>query len=281
MVLSLFKTSNQTNSSKKNRQAGQVGITTLLIMVVILAIAISLSQRTILEQDIALTQEKATRVFNAAEYGIEDALYTIAEEDFDAGFDGAGYLEDISQLSIDGLIVDTSIQKSSIFEMYVEQGSVVEIPLDDLENGDELDINWWYQEEPTCDNDGPPALVISIYGDNEGRHFGYDPCGGDGESRENNNFEDASASSVDDYLFAATITLELTDELVRVTPLYNSSKIQISANEGAISEAQFEANTRGIDEDAGIAQALRVLRSMPAAPSFMDYTLVSGGSLSK
>jgi len=280
MVLSLFKTSNQTNSSKKNRQAGQVGITTLLIMIVILSIAISLSQRTILEQDIALTQEKATRVFNAAEYGVEEALYTIAEEDFEESDFIDGYLN--STHTIDNLTINSSIQKLSVFEMYVEQGSVVEIPLDDLEDGDELKINWWYQEDPACDDDDdPPALIISIYGDNKGRHFGYDPCGGDGESRENNNFEDASASSVDDYLFAATITLELTDELVRVTPLYNSSKIQISANEGAISEAQFEANTRGIDEDAGIAQALRVLRSMPAAPSFMDYTLVSGGSLSK
>ena len=283
MVLSLLKKSSQVCSSKKNRQAGQVGITTLLIMVVILAIAISLSQRTVLEQDIALTQEKATRVFNAAEYGVEEALYTIAEEDFDEDFSAAGYLQNISQLTFDdNLIVDTSIQKSSVFEMYVEQGSVVEIPLDELEVDDELEINWWYQEDPVCDDDDdPPALVISIYGDNEGRHFGYDPCGGGGETREDNNFEDASASLVDDYLFAATITLELTDELVRVTPLYNSSKIQISANEGAISDAQFEVNTRGIDPDAKIAQALNVLRSMPAAPGFMDYTLVSGGGLSK
>jgi len=159
MVLSLLKKSSQVCSSKKNRQAGQVGITTLLIMVVILAIAISLSQRTVLEQDIALTQEKATRVFNAAEYGVEEALYTIAEEDFDEGFDGAGYLEDISQLSIDGLTVDTSIQKSSVFEMYVEQGSVVEIPLDTPADGNTLAINWWYQEEVACDSDGPPALI--------------------------------------------------------------------------------------------------------------------------
>ena len=63
--------------------------------------------------------------------------------------------------------------------------------------------------------------------------------------------------------------------------MYNSSKIQISATADAISDAQFEVNTRGIDPDAKIAQALNVLRSMPAAPSFMDYTLVSGGSLSK
>ena len=282
MVLSLFKTSNQTNSSKKNRQAGQVGITTLLIMVVILAIAISLSQRTVLEQDIALTQEKATRVFNAAEYGVEEALYTIAEEDFDEGFDGAGYLEDISQLSIDGLTVDTSIQKSSVFEMYVEQGSVVEIPLDTPADGNTLAINWWYQEEVACDSDGPPALIISIYGDNEGRHFGYDPCNDTGESRDGNNLELVSPpGTVEDYSFNVSIILTGTDELVRVTPLYNSSKIQISATADAISDAQFEVNTRGIDPDAKIAQALNVLRSMPAAPSFMDYTLVSGESLSK
>ncbi len=257
--------------SKKHLQSGQVGVVTLLIMAVVLTIAISLSQRTTQQQDAAFIQDESTRVFNAAESGVEQALYEITEAELegDSTDDIAGdfELDNNDQVHYRG-------QSQNQFEMFVATGDTVELPIDNP-GSNSLDIFWW-EGESGCGND-PSAIIVSVFDStNNAKHFGFDPCGSDTER--NTGFDPPSSES-GDYAFSASVDLDANDRLVRIKPIFSSTKFQISSN--AITLAQYNVESTGRNPQEDIARTLEVRRSLPSAHSFMDYSVVSGSSLSK
>jgi hypothetical protein len=263
----MLSTNFKSNPSKK--QNGQIGIIIILLMTILLTLGISLGLRTSKKQEVSIEQEESTRVFNSAESGVERALSKIYRQEKQgnpvgdeivAGDDNEEY----------------QIETKSELEMYIDQGISVKAPLD---NTTDVDIDWWLERGTDCANDQPSAVIVSIYNNSGGnitsRYLGFDPC----HSDRNNNFDNPSSSPRAGYNYRATISLQAGDAYLRVTPLYNSSKVYLSG--GAISQGQYDISSRATDSDATVAKAIDVSRSLPAAPSFMDYALISGANLSK
>jgi Tfp pilus assembly protein PilX len=258
--------------SERRLQSGQVGLVTLLIMAVILTIAIGLSQRTIQQQDTAFIQDESTRVFNAAESGIEEALsdITAAEQagtvDSEFRADGTFPLEDSS--------VAYSAYTSSIFEMNVSQGKTVEIPVagDGTTN---VTVQWWYQKPTNCASNQPAAIIASVLNSTTATHYAYDPCADERLS----NFSDTISAGSDDYSYQVSIPIALGDLLLRLKPVFNNTQFRIDGT--PISLAQYDASADALNQTENIARSIEVKRSLPGSFSFMDYTLVSGSSLTK
>lgn len=252
-------------------QKGQVGLVTLLVMSVILIVTISLSQRTIQQQDEAFIIDESTRVFNAAESGVEDALSAInsAEEQllpvesgdtFDLGDDQVSY----------------RINSSQIFEMNVMKNNVVELPVN-LSMIQPITISWGYQHSGQC-ADNPSAIVISLISENEARYYGYDPCA---DSR-STNFEDSISDGTDSFRYQLTLDsdeLSNSDTILRIKPLFAHTKLRVSSP--AITLAQYNIESTGLNVSQELARTLELKRSLPGSHSFMDYALVSGSSITK
>jgi hypothetical protein len=253
-------------------QSGQVAVVTLLIMSVILVIAIAVSQRTAQEQQIAFTQDESVRVFNAAEGGVEEGLSTI--QDFEEGEttelpSGPQTIPNLNQSN-----VEYTIESSNAFEMYVDENTVVEIPLN--VSGDDVTINWWESSVTDCAN-SPPAILVSLYQSDTSRHLAYDPC--PGLADHNTGFEEITAGT-GDYAFQVTVDVTTDDKIMRIRPLFQDTRLQISGD--SLDQAQFAINSRGVSQTDETARALNVLRSRLGAPSYMDFTLVAGsGGLTK
>lgn len=250
-------------------QSGQVGIVVLLIMVVVLGIAIGVSRRTIQQQDTAFIQDESTRVFNAAESGVEDALSKIAEAE-QTGED----LATTGTLDFDDDQVRYNIEASNQFEMYVSAGDTIEIPLEGED--DNVTIRWNYNRGVNCSTDNPAAIVASAISANNAKHYGFDPC----ETVRHTNFHSNDLDATGDYSFSVDIPVEASDHLLRIKPLFNSTRLNVSAS-NAINLAQHNIDSTGYNEAQDIARTIELRRSVPGNYSFMDYTLVSGSSLSK
>lgn len=262
-------------------QTGQVAVVTLLIMSVILVIAVAVSQRTAQEQQIAFTQDESVRVFNAAEGGVEEGLSTIQE--FEEGdTELPSELQTISNLNQSN--VEYTIESSNSFEMYVDENTVVEIPLNN--SGDDVNINWWESSATDCVADSPPAILVSLYQSNTSRHLAYDPCSNEDtcSGGRDTDFECGDITrdpiGAGDYAFQVTVDVTANDKIIRIRPLFQDTRLQISGT--SLVQPQFEINSRGVSQTDETARALNVLRSRLGAPSYMDFTLVAGsGGLTK
>lgn len=250
----------------KQSESGQVGIIILMMTAVILTVAISLSQRTLQEQDIAITQDESTRVFNAAESGLEEAMFDVSQ-----GRTGTGELS-FEDLNIG---VDYEIESADTFNMNLTNGQTATIPLN--QSNTDLTVRWWDHEDDCNSTNPPAAMLVSIFTENNVQNFGYDPC----SSNRENNFGSISqlATTEENCYYRADIPVTTDDILVRVRPLYNNSKFNISSN--AIDVAQYNILSSAVNNPEDIARTISVQRSEDGPPFFMDFALVSGGSLVK
>jgi len=247
-----------------NLQSGQVGLITLLLMTVVLSVALSLSLRTIMEQDIAITQDESLRVFNAAESGIEQALYDISQDSI------SGDIENID------LGANYEIQVDNKVNLTINSGRALEVPLNSI-NG-LVNIHWWNKEDDCSSTNKPAAIVVSVYSASSVKYYGFDPCN-------RGNFTEVYRNSPavdfdnDSHYYSAEVTVTSSDVLIRVRPLYNNTKLYITAT--AFTSAQYNILSSGYGTDEDIARTLDVKRSMPGAPDFMDFALFSGDNLVK
>lgn len=260
----------KTDSS--NLQSGQVGLVVLLIMAVVFTVAISISQRTIQEQEMAITQDESTRTFNAAESGVEKALSDVIRyEEFDDAFDSeSSFLFDDSQ-------VEYTIAQDSQFDMFLTPSDVAQIPLEQEE--DEITIDWWYQRDQNCNSSpdsDPAAIVVSVLSASNAVHYAFDPC----ESQRDSNMQEPETLASGDYSFRVSLDVSASDRLIRLRPVFNNTRFLVSGND-SINLAQYDILSRAYNEQEDLARTINVKRSIPGAYSFMDYTLISGSSLSK
>jgi len=85
------------------------------------------------------------------------------------------------------------------------------------------------------------------------------------------------------YNYRHDITVSASDRLIRITPLYFSTDLLV---EGAIvPQAHLVRSTAQTDvpdeADRTIEQIIQVQRTLPAAPSYMNYVLYTNGSISQ
>jgi len=261
---------------KKDHQAGQVGVVVLLVAAVVLTVAVGLSHRTLQQQESAITQDESLRVFNAAESGVESALYDIAEHEYSGTELGTG--DNYLFPDDSGPAVSYNITQSAEFEMFVSTGDTVEIALDNPSNSDSITISWQHVSSSlNCDTDNPPAIIASVISFSTARQYAFDPCAAErGTEFQFVNFIGG------DYPFSTTVPLETGDLLIRIKPIFTSTNIGIAGTpSNIIALAQYDIDSTAFNSQEKIARTIEVKRSLPGSYSFMDFTLVSGSTLTK
>lgn len=256
---------------KNTSQSGQIGIIIILIMSVMLTVGLSLAANTSSDLIISQQEEESNRVFNAAEVGIEEALssdLTFAQESM------AGTVNTISDVA-----VDYNISKTRQLETRLFEGVSAKVDVSNAIDGDVLRIDW--SRENDCASENPASLLVSVYSDDAGtiraRHYTYGGCNrGDG-------FETGGTIS-DNGLFRRTdLVMQTGDQFVRIKPIYNDTHLRVwSPSIGWTLPVQALVIRSEATSDLGNEnRAVEVNRSLPSAPSVMDYALYSGSTISK
>jgi Tfp pilus assembly protein PilX len=258
-------------SARQNQ--GQVGLIVLLVMVVILALGLSLATRTSQQAEIAIQQEDSTRVFNAAEAGVEAALADIFQGE--AAGDISGISEDLASLDLTGSNADINynITKSNTLETHLKQGTSTELVLPAAGS-----ISFYWAIESSCEETA--SLLLSVYNDDgsdiTARHYAVGDCSG--VSTRGDNFIANDPGPIP-YQYAYTLFTGSDDKFVRVKPVYNDTDIKIV---GSPAVSQFTINSQAQNTLAGEeTRTFEVKRTLSTAPAFMEYALVSGSSIIK
>ncbi|MFZ5437547.1 MAG: hypothetical protein ACOZAK_00630 [Patescibacteria group bacterium] len=257
----------------KNNNQGQVGLIVLLIMVVILALGLSLAARTSQQAEIAIQQEDTTRVFNAAESGVEAALANIFQAE------SAGTINDLSEdiesldLSGSDSNVNYNITKSNILETHLKQGTSTELKVPAAGS-----ISFYWATEAECLETA--SLLLSVYANNgsdvTAKHFAVGDCSGASTRGDNFISNDPGPSP---YKYGYTLFTSADDLFVRVKPVYNDTDIKIV---GSPAVSQFTINSQAQNTLASQeTRTFEVKRTLSTAPAFMEYALVSGSSIIK
>jgi Tfp pilus assembly protein PilX len=261
-----------------NSQSGQIGLIIILIMVVILTIGLSVASRSTDDLEITSQSETSTRVFNAAESEIENALSAIYKYENE----GVALTNPPESISDEGVKSKYSINLTDSLETNLIQGRSAEIRLVGATSGN-INIRW---SRESCANN-PASLLISVYFDNGGpglediraRHYGVTI--NDCDNQRDDSLELADATVFLPYNGSYNLAVTDLDRMIRITPLYNNTDILIPAN-ALISHAQYNINSRAqSDAENKETNAINVRRTIPSAPSFMDFTLVSGEDIDK
>ncbi len=257
-------------------QSGQVGVIILLIMVVLLTVGISLATRT--TQELFVTQQSAdsARVFNAAEAGIEQSLSTDFQTAFDATDTITGAVSTISDTD-----VNYSVTRQYKLETRVFEGVDVSIdlPKDGTTNNAGIIIQW--SRETDCATQDPASLLASIYSYNAGtqqttvRYRALGGCSrGDG-------FENSTTLSSGPYRFEFTLPLQSNDIFVRIKPIYNDTNLNITGNGWTLPVQYYNIRSEAKNRQGDETRIVEVNRTIPTAPSVMDYALFSGDTIVK
>lgn len=256
--------------SKSFYQSGQVGVIIILIMSVLLTVGLSLSANTNTDLIISQQEEESNRVFNAAEVGIEEALSS--DLTFEAQSQ-SGTVETIGDVEVGYNIAKTNTLETRLFE-----GVSVKIDVSNAADGDTMGIDWG-RESDCADN--PASLLVSVYSDDAGstkvRHYAYRSCD------RSDGFENSTDINERELHHRVDVPMQAGDQFARIKPVYNDAHIRVYS-----SSAAWDFPVQGLvirseaSSDLGNEnRAVEVTRSLPSAPSVMDYALYSGTTIIK
>lgn len=250
-------------NKKTSFQSGQVAVVVLLIMVVLLTIGLSLATRTTQELFLSDQQAESTRVFNAAESGIEQALSEVQV--------GTG------TLTIDGVDITYNVSGSSTLDTRVSEGASVHIDLTGYSNN--VEFEW--ASEGNCSERA--SLVATIFYDDAGttrtKVIPFRPAC----SAHSDNFFNAIALGGNPYYHRYTIAaadLPANSLFMRVKPVYADTDLKISGGIGFPTQYHVISSTASYTE-GDEERNIEVSRTLPAGPAYMDYALYSGGGITQ
>lgn len=249
-------------------QSGQVGIAIILIMVVVSTIGISVAQRSVADVQTSRQSQEATQTFSAAESALEDILSqgeTYLEEN------DTGNFNEIKNVS-----VDYTIARSNELDTELLEGTVFELDVSGASAGQIVRIEW--SETDDCTNDEPASLVVSVVnqaGATTARYSQHAICNrSDGFT--------LVATNGTTYERRIEVTLQAGDQRLRVTPVYNDTNIMVNGQNGlALGTLQYTIRSVARNDLGRETKAIEVQRTTDAAPSILDYAVISGTSLVK
>lgn len=260
---------------KRRAQAGQIGVIVLLIMVVLLTIGLSIAART--TQELFLSQQNAesSRVFNAAEAGIEEALSS------QLNFQGQELTGTLN--SVNNVAVDYSVLKVNVLETKLFQGVSVMTTLEPVgySDGQRVQIDW--SKTTACGANGAASLLVSIYSEVSGEtRMRQEALGG---CDHNDGFITANTVDVNGYRRQSFITLRNNgteqDLFIRIKPLYNDTDIRVSGDGWQLPVQYYNIRSEARNQQGNETRIVEVNRTLPTAPSIMDFALYSGNTLVK
>jgi hypothetical protein len=258
--------------NKTTNQSGQVGIVIVLIMVVLLTFGLSIASRSTREVALSQQEEESNRVFNAAEAGIERALAT------DLNFQGEEFTPDDIEIPGTDSNVSYNIRKNRILEARIIEGTTALVQLQSTTNPlpSEVYVDW--SRESDCGAALKPAsIIVSIYNSTGGttsvRHLTFAAC-------DRNDSIPVAGGGQNGYFKRATIPLGTGDQFMRVKTMYNDSHLRVSGASTLPTQA-FDIRSEANSLIGNEVRSVEVVRTLSVAPSVMDFTMFSGGALSK
>jgi hypothetical protein len=255
---------------KKNQfyQSGQVAVVVLLIMVVLLTIGLSLATRTTQELFLSDQQSESTRVFNAAESGIEQALSEVTSS-------GPG------TLTVDGIDVTYNVTDSSTLETRISEGASVHLDL----TGYSGDVDFEWSTEGNCPDRA--SLVANIFYDDtsvspsvtRSKTIPFGPaCDGHSDF-----FYDSTLPGGSPYFHSYTIAaadIPADALFMRVKPVYADTDMKVSGGNTFPTQYHVISSTATYQE-GDEERNIEVSRTLPTGPAYMDYALYSGGGITQ
>lgn len=260
-------------AKKSSSQSGQVALIVLLLMVALLVAGLSLASRTAQDLMLSTSQLESSRVFSAAEAGIEEAL----SSEFD--FAGSEQLVELGSDYYEGANVSYSINKHSLLDVLIFEGVVVKVDLAGVAaaTSPALKIDW--SVESNCLTEEPASLLISVYSQDAGvskvRHYALAGCDRGDE------FELAGASSESGLNFYYQLPLTTNDLFARIRPVYNGTRIKIEGVNFSLPTQYLSIRSQAENSSGDEVRIVTVERSLPAQPSVFDFVLFSGDTLIK
>jgi len=264
----------------KAAQTGQVGLVILLVMVVVSTIGLSVASRSTQEVTISRQTQEAAKTFAAAESAIERVLSESADTSFI--FDGSSQEMTFNDIAAD-TTVDVSIAKELKLDTVLKEGVTAEVDVTGAINGDTLRIEW--AKSRNC-ADNPSSLMVEIVNDNgttsTTRYQTVAPC----DHGDNFTLIDTNNLAYQGTTEALRYDLALTanDTKVRLVPVYADTTLVVAATGGwQLPPQQFKITSVGQNEAEGgrETKAVEVDRTQPYAPGILDYSLVSGTTITK
>lgn len=257
---------------KVNPRGGQVGIIILLIVVVMSSIGISVVSRSATDVSLSRSTEDANRAFDAAESGAEQALSDPDALDPDNTQSVTGSITSIPNVS-----VDYTVDKLNVLDAVVEEGFSASLDVSGAPAGGSLSINW--SKQNNCATQIPASIVITVYAA-PGTSPPYRKIySGACTQTPTDNFTIAGAGT-SGYFRRVVVTLNATDVLVRIRPVYNQTALRVASVGWSLPVQQFKVTSTAQSTLNRETKALQVDRTLPQAPSIMDFTLFAGGTIS-
>jgi len=254
----------------KTSQSGQVGVIVLLIMVVLLTVGLSVASRS--TQDLFLSQQQvdSTRVFNAAEAGIDQALSSSFE------FEGEQATGTISNFNDGDIDIDYQITKVNQLETRLFEMISVKVDVaGNANNG--LRIEWSKLDD--CGTEDVPSLVASVYSDDAGttrvRHYSLEGCD------RSDNFLASSSINNDGYRRSYDLPLTTDDLFVRIKPIYNDTNIRVTGDGWTLPVQYYNVRSEAVNTNGTETRIVEINRTLDAAPSIFDYAVFSQSTLVK
>lgn len=258
-------------SSNKSSQSGQIGIIILLIMVILLTIGISIASQT--SQDLFLSQQQtdSSRVFNAAEAGIEQAL----SGDFD--FEGSSFEGSLSGFAGTDVDVGYTIHKVNVLETRLFELSGVKIDVEGAVSGNTLDIRWSQQSD--CASQDVASIAIASYiQDANGYRVEHDAFAG---CDRGDGFTPASQISSDGYHRRVIFTIPDDSLFIHLKPVYADTHVFVAGGNWTLPVQGFTIRSQAESNVGNEFRAVEVNRTLDSPPSIMDYTVFSGNTIIK
>lgn len=257
------------SSRASNNQDGQAAVIVLLIVAVVATMGLSQLGRTTEDVYVSSQREESSRVFNAAEYGVEEALS-------DEGHFGGG--ANTSKYKLDDLDVDVTIEPASgEMETSVPEGESLEIDLVGFNGSKNFVVNWDQGNGGNCNLKA--SLMISIFQKSGTAYYYFiNPSG----CQKGSGFA-AAASGSGGYGSKFDFNVDgNSDKLIRITPLHASTNMRVTGS-GVIMAHVIRSVSQTTEEGGGegssIQQKIEVQRLSPSSPSFMDFALYTNGKI--
>ncbi len=274
-------------------QSGQVAVVVLLIMAVLLVLGLSLASQTTQEALISSQEEDTTRVFNAAETAVEEALSKLSKGETIAN--GSPVTVDAGSLP-SNTSATYMLQASNSLEGDITQGMSATVFLDSTNYYDGMEIHWGTAAD--CNSDA--SLILSLYYADDGtanspvtvKHVALKPKGCYSDANKAVGFTEGT-NDVGTYNYKYTLKMDAAPwvlvstnkpKMLRIKALYANTRFLIgggialpSHKDTINASATDTVNASGSHE----RRAIEVTRTKPAPPVLFDYALYSGGSLTK
>lgn len=265
-----------TLAHRSQRQSGQIGIIIILIMIVLLTIGIAVAGRTSTELALSQQEEESTRVFNAAEAGVETALSS------NLSFSG-DHFATTSSLTADNATINYTVDKNHVMEMRVPEGGVVRVQLKDTTTSTPPSVTLDWAKEGNCSPQTPASLIVSIYSQDttqspaliKVRHYAYAACA------HSDGINVVGTAGQNGYFKEVTITLNSTDTMMRIKPFYSDTYVRVAPTSGSLPVETYSIRSTGKNTLGNETRIVTVNRSLPTAPSIFDYVLFSGTTIIK